>query len=492
MGAQLPQLKAQRGCWTCKSRKIGCDRSLPCCKNCLRTDRTCKGYGPRLVWRTSATVKPQHVQAYWSADSAQRLQDYGTDFLTFNVEDMDLAEGRIDWHSALVKSLARPRCAFISHRSSTSQQGAIFSYYIQVVAPMCSTTHFGNGLWQELPSIALSAHDASTEALLHSMIGISVHHLRGSDAALPFKMKAVQALTRSLAHSAACVKKSTLSQLAAVMMICMHSVFDADDGYFYVHLEGARQILLDLGLRYGRSQLTEFLTIWLMYYDVLSSFAHPLRQSHRTLDASFDRIILQDDPTIIIGILGCSIEVFNAIRRINILRARILLKRNETSESIDKKEHRPALEAMLQNATQQLSRHEIDYLVHAKRAEVLAKAELYRLAALLYLQRVVPADGDEGRRAAYLQQALSILSRLTVASSPWPCFIVACEVTLEEQRSQILKALHDMDAIRRIGNVHATRAIIETIWKQQDLRGGVERVGWWSCTDFGLSVPWFV
>lgn len=39
-----------RSCWTCKSRKIGCDRASPACNNCLRTGRNCEGYDFRLVW----------------------------------------------------------------------------------------------------------------------------------------------------------------------------------------------------------------------------------------------------------------------------------------------------------------------------------------------------------------------------------------------------------------------------------------------------------
>ncbi|KAF5683508.1 C6 finger domain-containing protein [Fusarium circinatum] len=151
-------------------------------------------------------------------------------------------------------------------------------------------------------------------------------------------------------------------------------------------------------------------------------------------------------------LLGCSPDVFNAIRHINILRANIL-PQTDVPVPTDTIEHRSALEAQLLSAEQHLSRDESTCLVHQNSTEALAKAELYRLAALLYLQRVVPEDGDEDRREAYVQQALSIMSGLTVASSPWPCFIVACEVTLEEQRLQILEVLYKMDTVRKIGNM---------------------------------------
>lgn len=58
-----------KGCWTCKGaslclhsrlknaclivragRKIQCDRTLPICNNCVKTQRKCQGYGVRLSW----------------------------------------------------------------------------------------------------------------------------------------------------------------------------------------------------------------------------------------------------------------------------------------------------------------------------------------------------------------------------------------------------------------------------------------------------------
>jgi hypothetical protein len=37
------------------ARKIGCDKSLPACNNCLRTGRSCQGYGFKLRWATPDT-----------------------------------------------------------------------------------------------------------------------------------------------------------------------------------------------------------------------------------------------------------------------------------------------------------------------------------------------------------------------------------------------------------------------------------------------------
>ncbi|KAJ4246557.1 arginine metabolism regulation protein II [Fusarium torreyae] len=38
------------GCWTCKSRKIRCDKRPIACENCEKRGIECAGYGIRLQW----------------------------------------------------------------------------------------------------------------------------------------------------------------------------------------------------------------------------------------------------------------------------------------------------------------------------------------------------------------------------------------------------------------------------------------------------------
>ncbi|CAN9288413.1 unnamed protein product [Alternaria alternata] len=41
---------ATKGCWTCKDRKVSCDRAVPVCNKCSKSKRVCGGYGIRLSW----------------------------------------------------------------------------------------------------------------------------------------------------------------------------------------------------------------------------------------------------------------------------------------------------------------------------------------------------------------------------------------------------------------------------------------------------------
>ncbi|KAH7088462.1 hypothetical protein FB567DRAFT_339222 [Paraphoma chrysanthemicola] len=39
-----------KGCWTCRRRKVRCDRAFPDCQNCAKSIIVCEGYGKRLKW----------------------------------------------------------------------------------------------------------------------------------------------------------------------------------------------------------------------------------------------------------------------------------------------------------------------------------------------------------------------------------------------------------------------------------------------------------
>lgn len=131
----------------------------------------------------------------------------------------------------------------------------------------------------------------------------------------------------------------------------------------------------------------------------------------------------------------------------------------------------------------------------SKQARVIAIAELYRLASILYLQRVCPMPADDGRRALCLKQAFDILSSLEVATSPWPVFVIACEsAPSDEYRIAILGVLNQMDEVRGIGNVRVMRSLVEAFWKQYDLAGFGKGAwaSWWDVSDTAVAEPWFI
>lgn len=162
---------------------------------------------------------------------------------------------------------------------------------------MCSTTRALNGFRHHILSIALSCRDQSTGALCSSLLAIAAHHRQRTGTALTHKTAAMKSLHKSLTApsnhgSALCAE----AQLATSMMLCMYyvssrvvihwlnvinwgfQVFDEREAaHFHLHLNGAKNILSSMSRRQREHPVSQFLIEWLLYYDVLSAFAHPSR-----------------------------------------------------------------------------------------------------------------------------------------------------------------------------------------------------------------------
>lgn len=73
--------------------------------------------------------------------------------------------------------------------------------------------------------MALSSQAASASALSNALLAISAFHHLGRDAAMPYKLKALRQLSDSV--SVADCRETGVnmdSELAACLMLCMHSV----------------------------------------------------------------------------------------------------------------------------------------------------------------------------------------------------------------------------------------------------------------------------
>ncbi|EXK25001.1 hypothetical protein FOQG_10363 [Fusarium oxysporum f. sp. raphani 54005] len=241
---------------------------------------------------------------------------------------------------------------------------------------------------------------------------------------------------------------------------------------------------------------SDFLIAWFLYYDVLANFTQPAQKNSITEEQYLVRMldISKIDTSAIVGSLGCSVELFEAIHHINHLHAfcKGHIPWLVTSTVLQR---RIELGSQLRHLVQHLDPDEEKIATAPRRTQALATAELYRLAALLYLQRIYPIHEDDGSRITHLEEGFCALETLSVASSPWPVFILACESQTETQRITILRRLDDMESMRGIGNILVMRDIIEKVWKQNDLRQTTnpgEQFSWCQFVESGNAVPWFV
>ncbi|VUC24872.1 unnamed protein product [Clonostachys rosea] len=509
-------MKTRNGCWTCKSkprsrpplspisltrtgRKIGCDRNIPNCNNCSRTSRQCLGYGLRLTW-PGCQNKQGHRQdalTYEPPSSDTAIEQHrGRQFISFREMDILASKehvfGQNLWEKYLVE---RPQFTLSLHSPIVGQVAILLNYlhamgFLMRCCPwhcpaaMLRLQHCRMRCLQYRPIITLAQNEQ------RSTISRLSESLSSQDSNAYNHISDVQlAACLMLAMYSVCL---ILSNAWPSVVLTFIQVFDNDDGNWHVHLQGSRG-LVQLSATNQHRDPSSFLLTWLLYYEVLGNFSHPSHASSYDVGA----ICIQGsrlEDNYIIGHLGCSVEILEIIHEINGLRSR-------TSQPTDHQDLQPNtesriwLDGRLQALNQRIHPDENLCTTRAERCRTLITAELYRLAAILYLQRVCPIEGDHARRVAYLGQAFDAYAKLETVSSPWPLFVVACESRKDKQRVIILDILDEMNRARSIGNLVDMRNAIEMYWKQCDLRADMDQarqLEWWRFVDCGITVPWFV
>lgn len=275
-------------------------------------------------------------------------------------------------------------------------------------------------------------------------------------------------------------------------------VFDADEGKWHLHLNGSRSLLHRYAdLKGGRLDYS-FLNTWFLYHEILGAFSQPHKHQYEGT-SSLDLIQGSDcDKTVVIGSLGCSVEIMEIIHHINQLRSAPLTRRvaeaNGRLELPSVMWTCQGLQDRLTRLKQQLP-EEYENEPVKKQTKVCLTAELYRIAAVLYLRAICPNVDATNQTPLWLDQAFKVLASLEICTSPWPLFVVACESSTDEQRIMVLRTLDRMDEDRNIGNVFVLRHLIETYWKQQVLQADGDRVKplkWWELMNFDTAAPWFI
>lgn len=491
-----------QGCWTCKQRKIGCDRGSPACNNCLRTGRECLGYNIRLAWPDQPDGRRRVSQLPGQATQLPPVnaRDYGKQFL--NVTYSDLLKSRNGYADrALALALAHeppaPRLKRIVPfvPDLREREAHLLEYYQNRLSKMISTVDINNGFREELLPMALTSSTSAANGLRNSMLALAALHQWGAREALPYKAKALGSLSSSLSTESVGI---TQTQLATSMMLCVYNVFDETEGNWNVHLNGAKDILRELASLQGGFSKYRFLYTWFLYHEILGCFSNPERHGLYG-PASFQLAPHVDpDSSLIIGSLGCSVEVMEVISYVNGLRAAELrgdARHYSTEERVRQNEEWQRVESRLTNLEQRLDPSSLGQLTQQERTRILTTAEMYRVATMLYLQRTGGGTQANEIRAIYLDQAFRLLKMLAICTSPWPLFVIACESETDEQRIKILQTLDRMDNERHIGNYFVLREIIEMYWKQQDLHADNPRnahLKWWDIIDLNTTAPWFI
>lgn len=123
-------------------------------------------------------------------------------------------------------------------------------------------------------------------------------------------------------------------------------------------------------------------------------------------------------------------------------------------------------------------------------------AEFYRVATLLYLYQVASSQAVPEKDIQLLvNKGFQLVEQMGICTSPWPLFIVACNVTSDVERLKIFAILDAMNQKRRIGNYQIIKGLIQTLWKQQDLavnEKAPRKIDWRNLIDPNSCIPSFI
>lgn len=167
-----------------------------------------------------------------------------------------------------------------------------------------------------------------------------------------------------------------------------------------------------------------------------------------------------------VGCLGCSIEVMSIVSRLN-----------ETIPTDDSMKPAPSHTEALRHLEQRLrSLHHFmtpqgpTFSTTSNQSSILDTAELYRTAALIFLEIACWRRLRCAPEVEHLVEAgLTILQRLKVCAVVWPLFIISCEAETNEEGKIVLATFKASKKSRKAGYIPWAQRLTEAAWKQDDL-----------------------
>lgn len=306
-------------------------------------------------------------------------------------------------------------------------------------------------------------------------------------------------------------------------------IFDASDTSWYTHLQGAHNLVVAYReiVPEHLHKCDPFLQEWYEYHHTLSEFTY--RSEFRTSSPSVHDILEPHSPATdqrilgsqtllhpdtdtdenIIGVFGCSAELLKIISCINQLRTLLTLDvLCPESELLD---ITARLRTRLLNLHQEVLIRADQYAGQILHTHIRQTAELYRIAAILYLYNtypdIAPHSSSNGSPKSpsslpnipdLVRQSFSCLhSMMNVCTSPWSLFLIACNAIEDQDRMEIMMTLENGFKERRIGNYKVILSLVKTFWKRADLKNDEGRDGsarlpdWKFMVDADLGMPSF-
>ncbi|KAJ3541913.1 hypothetical protein NM208_g4379 [Fusarium decemcellulare] len=438
-------MKAKRGCWTCKDRKVQCDRALPKCQNCTRLEKDCQGYGLRLSW-PRPNDKKRAIMGKPVQGPMRAGQGSGNFFINTTWWDVNL------YRQLSQPTVMQPTYPVLPALNKVRhlQQGADYSdllQYFHDVAYLSLVTFSVDlsPIRDLIMRMAVSTDTVPAAALLYALFAVSSLRRDGLHLeAVQFKIAALQALSTSAKEGALNSAEAT-QHVATCMLLCSFEIQvpSESSGEWLWYIWGAMDIIKEAQLesQTGQSDVVNLIE-WVSYHDALSRFTMRHWRHRSVLTKARNERCLEDRGSQYHGLPKFKSPICNpspAHPILNLLSEicdTLVDPWDPQSRDQDYMDRLQALEKRIRT----LPNGDSTQGVPTKAFSV--SVELYRLSTLIYLVR---ASGNRWETsvnlALLIDRAFAIPIKAPTCDHFFPLFILACEATTDERRTAILNLI---------------------------------------------------
>ncbi|KAI1274477.1 fungal-specific transcription factor domain-containing protein [Xylaria sp. FL0933] len=450
---------AGKSCWTCRERKVSCDRSIPICERCSRSKLLCKGYELRLSWPKRADGRRWIIgnspPRGRGGASESRFHLVNASFQDIQLYHYLLAS-RSNEQAKLIPRISPSPRAF-QKLSSYGTDLNLLQYFQNHAYRFLSTFGYDpKSVSRLLMRMALTDDGPSATAVLRSLLAFSSLHCYGNHAqVVELKISAVKALksaSRSLLGAGEGVR-----HIGATMILCSIETCNSDEWTAYIR--SVKQIIIaeSLSSAYRDSEF-QALADWASYHESLGLFsaAHWSRGG-------------MNPPTGEICAAGLYARP-NHLKIVDLLEEtyRAVSAKHSRQRSVEEQaEYFNYLRILYFKLRQTISSN----IAHDGDENTQLVTELFSLALLTYLGRatsdLLPELGDKIEQ--HIERAYCIFSNLEYCDRQFPLLILGCEARNEEERIVFLDLLSRTQDRSQAAPLVQVETLVKASWAQSDL-----------------------
>ncbi|KAI0102374.1 fungal-specific transcription factor domain-containing protein [Nemania sp. FL0031] len=483
--ASTDRNKATRGCWTCKDRRVRCDRGLPSCANCARVRQACQGYGVRLSWPKIGDTR-RAIVGRVSRPLATNYKRTGIELVHASYFDVEMYHYLVELRATGVDddvvvhppNLILPLPLPLKLVDLNAEDLELLQHFKSIAFTTLATfTADLPGLRDTLVRMALTNQTITSRAVLHAILAFSSLQRDGLQLqATKHKTAAVSALGASVKNGIHTTTEAT-QHLAANMLLCSLEIHmgTSSCGHWLWYLMGARDIIkaANLDTQIFRSEVGDFV-LWAFYHDVLArfTFLHWRR-------GELSQVLAQE-----LGVEGgwqrdlCG---FASKLKINVgPLPRLLRFFGDTVDTLcDSAKGAAVSSDALRNEIRALERNAKTVTAppmpppspaNEAARRLVVVTELYQTAILVYIGRICENRFGESRDLkSLIDKGFAQLEQAEVCERQFPMFILGCEANTDERRITILSLMRRTEEKTHVRPLDCLRRGLDSVWIQDDL-----------------------